>query len=460
MPQYDAIIIGAGMSGLTSGIRLAMFDKKVCILESHYVWGGLNSFYKKDGRSFDVGLHAMTNFARKGTKKGPLPMVARQLRLSIDDFQLLEQRHSLIKFPEHTLRFTNDLSDLLESIQQEFPQHVDEFSNLCQKVRDHDDGSLNPKLESARSVLHEIITEPSLIDMILCPLLFYGSATEHDMDWNQFVIMFKAIYFEGFSRPHKGVRVILKKLRETFLERGGELKTRCRVRRIRPQTCGEICVELETGETFTTSNVLSSAGKAETQKLLGYEPETSSIGRMSFVETIFCLDREPKALDIHSSITFFNQSSNGFSYRKPENLVDFTSGIFCCPNNFQDDRRMDGILRITNMANHDLWLNLKTRNDSSYEQAKRETIQTQLDTLESIVPKFRNHVIYTDSFTPCTIEHFTSHMGGAVYGSPKKVLSGESGTPNVFLCGTDQGYLGIVGAMLSGIIVANRHILH
>ena len=31
--------------------------------------------------------------------------------------------------------------------------------------------------------------------------------------------------------------------------------------------------------------------------------------------------------------------------------------------------------------------------------------------------------------------------------------------PGLFLCGTDQGYLGIVGAMLSGISMANKHAL-
>jgi len=30
---------------------------------------------------------------------------------------------------------------------------------------------------------------------------------------------------------------------------------------------------------------------------------------------------------------------------------------------------------------------------------------------------------------------------------------------NLFICGTDQGFLGIVGAMLSGISMANLHVL-
>ncbi len=68
MTHYDAIIIGAGMSGLGAGIRLAMYDKRVVILERHYVWGGLNSFYQFKGHQFDVGLHAMPNYAPRGAR--------------------------------------------------------------------------------------------------------------------------------------------------------------------------------------------------------------------------------------------------------------------------------------------------------------------------------------------------------------------------------------------------------
>jgi hypothetical protein len=42
--------------------------------------------------------------------------------------------------------------------------------------------------------------------MIFCPLMFYGSAREHDMDWGQFSIMFRSIFLEGLGRPQAGVR--------------------------------------------------------------------------------------------------------------------------------------------------------------------------------------------------------------------------------------------------------------
>ncbi|MEZ6109951.1 MAG: NAD(P)-binding protein [Pirellulaceae bacterium] len=67
--MYDTIIIGAGMSGLAAGIRLAYFDRRVCVLERHYTIGGLNSFYRLNGRDYDAGLHAVTNFTPAGAKK-------------------------------------------------------------------------------------------------------------------------------------------------------------------------------------------------------------------------------------------------------------------------------------------------------------------------------------------------------------------------------------------------------
>ena len=39
--SYDTIIIGAGLSGLAAGIRLAYYEKSVCILERHTTIGGL-----------------------------------------------------------------------------------------------------------------------------------------------------------------------------------------------------------------------------------------------------------------------------------------------------------------------------------------------------------------------------------------------------------------------------------
>ncbi len=75
------------------------------------------------------------------------------------------------------------------------------------------------------------------------------------------------------------------------------------------------------------------------------------------------------------------------------------------------------------------------------------------------VPDFRSCVIETDMFTPTTIRRFTGHENGAVYGTAKKRYDGRTHLDNLYICGTDQGLVGIVGAIISGISIANRYLL-
>ena len=75
------------------------------------------------------------------------------------------------------------------------------------------------------------------------------------------------------------------------------------------------------------------------------------------------------------------------------------------------------------------------------------------------VPDFRRAVIDTDTFTPTTIRRFTGHDNGAVYGAAHKQFDGCTHLKNLFICGTDQGFVGIIGTIISGIAMANRHFL-
>lgn len=458
--RYHTLIIGAGMSGLAAGIRLAYYDRAVCIVERHTTIGGLNSFYRLRGRNYDVGLHAVTNYAAPGTRSGPLAKLLKQLRLRWDDFDLAPQNGSSVVFPGHRLRFTNDFARFVESVCDEFPQQADGFRRLVAQIEAFDELNLAQAPLSARRVIDEFLSDRTLADMLLCPLMFYGSALPQDMDFSQFCIMFKSIFQQGFGRPLEGVRRILKTLTRQFKSLGGELRLRCGVREILVREGRAVGVRTESGEAIEAEHVLSSAGLAETHALCGAEipgPRPAH-GEISFNEAIFLLDRQPAALDHGETIVFYNDAET-FEYAPPETPCDLRSGIICSPNNFQyrDGARLaEGCVRITALANPDYWMRLP---DEEYYPAKADWTARMLEAAVRHIPDFREHIVETDVFTPRTICKFTGHLQGAVYGAPAKVLDGTTPVRNLYLCGTDQGFLGIIGSMLSGITMANNHLL-
>jgi phytoene dehydrogenase-like protein len=456
--MYDTIIIGAGMSGLAAGIRLAHFGKRVCILERHHAIGGLNSFYKQRGRTFDVGLHAITNWAPKGFRTGPLPTLLRQLRLAWEEWALAPQLGSAIMFPGVTLRFSNEFSFLESEVERQFPHAIDGFRRLVADLQDYGHLGRSSARRSARAVVAERIHEPLLREMIFCPILFYGGSREHDIDFDQFSILFRSIFLEGLARPLAGIQRILKMLVDRFKEHGGELRLRAPVSRIAVQDGAVTKVVLESGEELETRNVLSSAGFSETMRLCDdhAQDEPAAHGRLTFVESIAVLNRLPKDLGYDKAIVFYNDSER-FHYQQPDDFADLRSGMVCSPNNFAYSEPMsEGMMRISALANYDRWAAL---DKDAYREAKRAWYDRLAESAVRFVPDFRAAVVETDMFTPLTITRYTGHAGGAIYGSARKRHDGTTHLKNLYICGNDQGLVGIVGTIISGISIANRHLL-
>jgi phytoene dehydrogenase-like protein len=505
--HYDVAIIGAGMSGLAAGIRLAHFGKKVCIFERHNAVGGLNSFYSIAGRKFDVGLHAMTNYVRPGVKGTPLTKLLRQLRIERDEFALCEQKQSRVAFGsrgEISLRFTNDFAVFEAEIAAKFPRQIDGFRALLAEIKTIDETALDAQPASARAAVRRHITDPLLEDMLFCPLMYYGSAVERDMELGQFAIMFKAVFMEGFARPFEGVRLILRVLLEKYRAAGGERRMKCGVKQIVVRNGRATALILDSGEEITADKVISSIGSTETEALLGGAAKTAAepsgmtsermpagkavaLGppsaspassasleaggpalpadrRLSYIETMSVLSCQPAALGWgDDTIVFFNDSER-FDYARPNDAVDPRSGVICIPNNFQfgEGRQLpEGMLRVTCLANYERWAHLP---EFEYQAQKEHWFDLVQRSARRFLPPIddgtlRAATLTTDMFTPRTVTKFTGHIAGAIYGSPTKNRQGRTNVSNVYLCGTDQGFLGIVGAMLSGISMANYHIL-
>ena len=455
--HVDVLIIGAGLSGLSAGIRLAYFGKKVAIFERHLLVGGLNSFYHRNGVSIDVGLHAMTNYAAEGERSAPLNKLLRQLRLKRASLGLCPQTFSKILFPGAELRLENGLRGFIEEVSARFPEDAEGFKALCQRIAETDAMALVPIRESARTILAKYIRTPLLREMLLCPVMFYGNPRLDDMDFGQFCIMFQSLIMEGMARPHDGMEPVVSMLQERYRELGGQLFLGNGISRLYCTDGRVVRIVDDHGAVHTADCVISCCGAVETASLCTEAQPTlqqCGAGQMGFVETMFNLDRAPRKLGLDECIIFRSRIPQ-FRFHLPQEGIDIDSQVICMPGNFQGcgDIPAASSVRMTVTASPAWWAALSP---DDYRSAKNATAQRLLTVLEEVAPGVRETVISWEMFTPKTIQRFTGHCNGAIYGSPVKNPTGVTDCDNLFICGTDQGFLGIVGSLMSGCVIANR----
>lgn len=464
---HPLLIIGGGMSGIAAGIRNARFGRPTLILEQHSRPGGLNSYYYRQGRLFETGLHAMTNFASPDQKHAPLNVLLRQLKLSRRRFTAYPQFGSEIIFPDRRLRFSNDFSELRDNIAREFPGSIAGVDALAEYVRDYDPFKKSSWL-SARQRLRIYIPDPALIEMLLCPLMFYGNSEESDMDFGQFVIMFQAIFFEGFFRPAGTIKDFLGDLLNHYSAFGGEIRLKTKVKRFCLKGNRVVAVQTEGGEEIACSDVISTIGLPGTEALTypARAERSDYVGKLSFTESIYLVPQKYMQKVKNDSTSIFFSNKPRFDYCRPQDAVDTSSGVINFPENFHGVERGDQVqVRVTHMANFDRWQDVQggcsqESRSQAYQELKLEFRQRSLAVVQKIIGGFESGISFEDSFTPLTIERYTAKAAGAVYGSPLKMKDGVTEVENLFVAGTDQGFLGIVGAMLSGVTMVNQHLLN
>ena len=480
MNFYDSIIIGAGPAGLACALRLSMSGKKVAILERQLTIGGLNTTYERIHQKkkvfFDVGLHAMTNFSPPGPsfKQRTLHKLLRQLRLSYQHLNLGEQNYSLIEVGSMTIQFSNSVSLLKEELVRNFPDSIEEllaFFDELEKTNEFPEK--RETFKSAKSWLEKKISNPLLRQILLFPVLTYGSSWKNDIDFYLYICLFKSMFYEGMCRPNGGIRTIwgeiVKKLEKEqvqlmlgekvisygdfIFEDGAQVSN----------VDGKVGLEVKTNKNiYYTKEVYTSAGlihTLENYNVIADGEKTEDLSeKLSFVEAIFKFDISLEEQKKLPTLTFFAKDQE-ITYEAPDGLVSFDWAVFCCPGSFQNQEEESlGIVRMTIPANFDFWKKLKNQSISDYRRAKIELSNQLLSMIQKHFKPLENKFIsYSDIFTPITVERYTGHKNGNIYGATRKCHSGKVDfAKNVYIIGADQGYPGIIGAMLSGVTTANR----
>jgi phytoene desaturase len=130
--SYDAVVIGAGLGGLSAAAAFARQGYKVIVLEQHEVPGGYASSFKRAGGfTFDVSLHSTTVGIRNG--------VANLIEAfpEIEDVTFVP--HKVLYraiYPEHDIRVPNrDLPGYIKLLKANFPAEAEGIDGLFADMR-------------------------------------------------------------------------------------------------------------------------------------------------------------------------------------------------------------------------------------------------------------------------------------------------------------------------------------
>jgi phytoene dehydrogenase-like protein len=118
--EYDVVIIGAGVGGLTAAALLSRFGYSVCVLEKEPHEGGyLAGFRRKDFR-FDTALHWLNQCAPGG-------MAEKVFRILGSDHPKVipQKRIRRYKGETHDYLLTNNPDDLKAELIEKFPEEKD-----------------------------------------------------------------------------------------------------------------------------------------------------------------------------------------------------------------------------------------------------------------------------------------------------------------------------------------------
>ncbi|NLT14825.1 MAG: NAD(P)-binding protein, partial [Clostridiales bacterium] len=119
--EYDVIIIGGGLSGLTAGSLLAKRKLKVAVIDKSYNPGGSCGVFKRGNVTFDQGAAMLYGFGENGFNAHRF--VFNCLEEPIDMI-----RHELlycVNFEGRRIRFWADIDQFVEELVEVFPSEQD-----------------------------------------------------------------------------------------------------------------------------------------------------------------------------------------------------------------------------------------------------------------------------------------------------------------------------------------------
>jgi len=456
---YDVVVIGSGLGGLTGANYLAKQGHSVLLLEHHYQFGGLATWFKRaGGHIFDISLH--------GFPVGMIKSCKRYWTKEIAD-SIVQLKNIRFINPQYDLKTTFDRSDFTRILQttfniaknkvEEFYDHManmDYFANDKRSI-----GDLLEEFFPGRNEIKRLLLEPisyangsSLVD----PAIAYG-------------IVFSNFMKKGIYTFKDGTDSLIKKMVKELRNNGADLRRQCLVEEVvtnKVDKKHKVEGVVVNGKKIRCGAVLSNANLKNTiEKLFGlsklpkeFADQAKSVRLNSTSCQVYIgLKKGVSIPDVGDLI--FTSESPSFS---TDELTDFHTTSRTFSVYYPDTRPERKEPRYSIVASINAkWQDWQKLSDEDYTQAKNRLCEESVVALEKIIPDIRDKIDHLEAATPRTIQHYTHHASGASFGTKFEGLDVSSELPEYAPGLYHAGSVGIImsgwlGTINYGVITANK----
>lgn len=451
--KYDVIVIGTGLAGLTAANILGRQGYKVAMLEQHYNFGGLATWFKRQGgHIFDVSLHGFPYGMVKSTRKYWSQEIA-------DSIQQLD----CVRFdnPQFSFSTTFDKADFTEKLIHHFkvPQEqVDAFFKEARSMT-----HLDATQMKTRDLFNKFF--PGRLDVwrLLMEPITYANGSTLDEPALTYGIVFSNFMSKGVFTFRGGTDQLIKKMKLILKEHGVDIFNYAQVEKIIIEN-GRTKGVMVNGVRLEAPVVLSNAGlRNTTDHLIGLEnfkpdfvDEIKSVRLSTSSCQVYMGIKKGEVLEDIGELFFtskyptydsdalcsFHPSSRTFSFYYPKTRPDMPGYAIVSSTN----------------ARHEDWAHF---NEIDYQREKKRLADETVDVLEEYLPGVGNKIAHIEVSTPKTFVYYSQHIGGAVFGTKFEGLNVSMSIPERIGGVFHAGSVGLImggwlGAVNYGVITANK----
>lgn len=453
--EYDVVVIGSGLAGLTSANILARQGYSVLLLEHHYQLGGMATWFKRrGGHIFDISLH--------GFPIGMIKSCRKYWTTDIAD-SIVQLKGIRFENPQFSVRTTFDRQDFTRILTDQFgiaPEKIQGFFDTARGMNFYDDQD-----KTTRELFEEFFPGRDDVVRLLMEPITYANGSTLDDPAITYGIVFSNFMHKGVYTFEGGTDALVGKMKDELLANGVDLRIRTLVEKIEVDASQQVQAVVVNGRRIRCRAVVSNANIRSTiLNLVGkehfdsnYVQDTQAVRLNSSSCQVYMALKPGEGFDDSVGDLLFHSEHSGFDIDAmlSMNVSSRTFSFYYPQTRPGSDRWL--IVSSTN-ANYRDWADLS---EQDYKAAKHDLEQTTLDCLEQYVPDIRNKLDHLEAATPMTFEHYTRHVAGSSFGTKFEGLKVSQDLPKQVGGLFHAGSVGIImsgwlGAVNYGVIVSNE----